>query len=148
MKTKFIIFSSLLIFLISCSSSISSLRENPSDYNGKVVTINGDVTETFSIALTGTMIYLLYDKTGTIPVFTIKKRKIGDSVNIKAKVFAIVTKGAVNNVDNVIERIIQYLKDNDIIHGRLVDLTGKGIAKLMKIILAKSEGSYLLVELI
>lgn len=147
MKKHLLIFSLITIILTSCTTTISSLRQTPSEYNGKQVRLQGDVTETFRIPATGTMIYLIYDGTGTIPVFTINKRRIGQSLNIKAMVFAVATKGVSKNVDIVIDKIIQYLKDNDIIKGKFVDLTGRGIAKLMKVILAKSEGSYLLVEI-
>jgi hypothetical protein len=136
----------LTLMLLGCSTSISNIRENPVKYSGKSVSFRGEVTEAFSIPLTGSMIYLLYDKTGTIPVFSKEDREAGDSIKLKAKVLALETHGAVDNVDDVAEKITDYLGDNNLIQGRLVDLSAAGISKVVKIVLAKTQGSYLLIE--
>ena len=136
----------LTLLLLDCSASISNIRENPVKYSGQSVSLRGEVTEAFSIPLTGTMIYLLYDKTGTIPVYSKEDRKAGDSIKLRAKVLALETHGAVDNVDDVSESITDYLSDNNLVQGRLVDITAAGISKVVKVVLAKTEGSYLLIE--
>jgi hypothetical protein len=146
MKKLFLLNLLLSLLLLGCSSSISAIREHPVKYNGKSISLHGDVTETISIPLSGTMIFLLYDKTGTIPVFTTKKRKAGDKIKLKAKVLAIETHGAVDNVDVVAEKIKDYLKEKNLIQGKLVDLTAVGIGKVVKVVLKKTQGSYFLIE--
>jgi hypothetical protein len=146
MKKLFLLSIVLPLLFLGCSASISNIRANPVKYNGEIISLSGDVTETMSIPLTGSMIYLLYDKTGTIPVFSSEKRKAGDSISLKAKVLALETHGAVDNVDDVADKITDYLSENNLIQGRLVDLSALGISKVVKVVLAKTQGSYLLIE--
>jgi hypothetical protein len=69
----------LLLFLlasvaIACSgifpTSISKIIDNPRDYDGKKVTVSGEVTETFSFFVL--KYFVVDDGTGTITVVTQK----------------------------------------------------------------------------
>ncbi len=136
----------LVTALNACSTSISNIRQDPADYNGKTLGLSGEVTEAFAIPLTGSMIYLLYDRTGTIPVFSAHDREPGDKVSLQAKVVALETDGAVDDVDEVADNITDYLRENDLIQGRLVDLGATGISSVVKLVLRKTQGSYFLIE--
>ena len=145
MKKLFLITFSIFL-LLGCSSSISAIREHPVRYNGKSISLHGDVTETISIPLSGTMIFVLYDKTGSIPVFTTQKRTTGDEIKLKARVIAIENSEAIGNVENVAEKITDYLKEANLLQGKIVDLTALGIGRVVKVVLEKTQGSYFLIE--
>ena len=74
---------------IACSgifpTPISRIIENPRDYDGKTVTISGEVTETFAFFVL--KYFVLDDKTGTITVITQKPlpRK-GEKIRVKGEV--------------------------------------------------------------
>ena len=66
------------------------------------------------------------------------------SGRLEPTVYGIVDR--VDNVDGVSENITDYIRENDLIQGRLVDLTAIGISRVVKIVLAKTQGSYFLIE--
>ena len=74
---------------IACSgifpTPISRIIENPRDYDGKTVTVSGEVAETFAFFVL--KYFVLDDKTGTITVITQKPlpRK-GAKIRVKGEV--------------------------------------------------------------
>jgi hypothetical protein len=84
----------LLLFLlasvvIACSgifaTPISKILDNPRDYDGKTVTVSGEVTETFSFFVL--KYFVLDDGTGTITVVTEKALpKKGTKIRVKGEV--------------------------------------------------------------
>ena len=83
----------LLIFLaaaaIACSAifttSIKKIIDSPRDYDGKTVTVSGEVTETFSLFVV--KYFVVDDGTGTITVVTKKALpKKGTKLRVKGKV--------------------------------------------------------------
>lgn len=84
----------LLLFLltfvaIACdgifSTRISRIIDNPRDYDGKKVTVSGEVTETFSFFVL--KYFVLDDKSGTITVITQKPLpKKGSKLRVKGEV--------------------------------------------------------------
>jgi len=79
----------LVSFAIACngiiSTPISNIIDNPRDYDGKRVTVSGEVTETFSFFVL--KYFIVDDKTGTIAVVTQKVLpKKGAKIRVKGEV--------------------------------------------------------------
>ena len=83
----------LLIFLaavsMACSGILSTpikkIIDNPRDYDGKTVTVSGEVTETFSLFVV--KYFVVDDGSGTITVVTQKTLpKKGTKIQVKGKV--------------------------------------------------------------
>jgi len=84
----------LLLFLfasvaIACSgvfsTPISKIVDNPRDYDGKKVTVSGEVTETFSFFVM--KYFVVDDGTGTITIVTQKALpKKGTKIRVKGEV--------------------------------------------------------------
>jgi len=83
----------LLFFLaaaaIACSAifatSIKKIIDNPRDYDGKTVTVSGEVTETFSFFVL--KYFVVDDGTGTITIVTPKALpKKGTKIRVKGEV--------------------------------------------------------------
>jgi hypothetical protein len=67
------------------TTPISRIIDNPRDYEGKTVTISGEVTETFSFFVL--KYFVVDDGTGTITVITQKALpKKGSKIRVKGKV--------------------------------------------------------------
>ncbi len=84
----------LLLFLLASvalacngilTTPISKITDNPRDYDGKTVTVSGEVTETFSFFVL--KYFVVDDGTGTITVVTDKALpKKGSKIRVKGKV--------------------------------------------------------------
>lgn len=87
-----LLLSALLLSVCGCSGSwpssptpIKALLDRPRDYEGKIVTISGEVTEVFSLIVVKT--FSLRDKTGEIVVVTERiSPKKGDHIAVKGTV--------------------------------------------------------------
>jgi len=67
------------------TTPINRIIDNPRDYDGKTVTVSGEVTETFSFFVL--KYFVLDDGTGTITVITRKPLpKKGSKIRVKGKV--------------------------------------------------------------
>lgn len=95
--------------------SINKLKSNPDRYCGDNVRLRGDVTFKASIPLTGMLVYILDDGSGSVLVFSAFPKEKGDRVSIRADVVAYVGEENKKGREKVIERISDYLVDKDIL---------------------------------
>ncbi len=91
MKTsiKFFYICAIVLAIVACESIVSTpinkIIENPRDYNGKTVTISGEVTEIFSLFVI--KYFVVKDKTGEIVVVTERPLpKQGSTIKVKGTV--------------------------------------------------------------
>ncbi len=79
----------IVIFLFACDNlkpaSIAKIQDNPRDYAGKIVTIEGTVTEVFSLLIV--KYFIVNDSTGEIAVVTRKPLpKTGKKITVRGRV--------------------------------------------------------------
>jgi hypothetical protein len=80
-----LIISSILISCGLFSTPIKKIVENPRDYDGKTVTISGEVRETFSLFVV--RYFIIADRTGEITVITSRPLpKEGSNIRVKGVV--------------------------------------------------------------
>ena len=87
-KTALLLFF-LAVAAIACNAilatPIKKIIDNPRDYDGKTVTVSGEVTETFSLFVV--KYFVVDDGTGTITVVTDRALpKKGTKIRVKGKV--------------------------------------------------------------
>ena len=108
-RIKIIIIMAVIFFLSSCNNSIlttpiGKIVNNPRDYEGKVVKVSGEVTESMNLLLI--KYFRLKDKTGEIYIVTDKiLPKQGASTSVKGHVQEAFTIGA--------EQFIVIMEDNE-----------------------------------
>ena len=90
-KRRFIVIALTMIFLLSAcqggfvSTPIGKIVSNPRDYEGKIVKINGTVTQSMNLMVL--KYFALRDNTGEIYVVTNRiLPKQGEAVNVKGHV--------------------------------------------------------------
>ena len=88
------IIAGLLVTLTGCASvtPIGNLLNNPAEYDGKTVQIEGEVGE--AAGGLGMGAYQVRDKTGTIPVVTATSPpRTGSQIGVKGKFQSVITLG-------------------------------------------------------
>ena len=85
----------IMVLVAGCSyAKISDIKANPSQYEGKVVTVSGTVNETYWLSILSTGAYQIDDGSGTIWVVVEKAPPAkGEKTTVKGKVTTAVTIG-------------------------------------------------------
>lgn len=143
---KYLSFPIIILLLISCTTKIEDLKNNPVYYAGKEVNVSGKITKIVNIPLTNYSFFELKDISDNIIVLTTRDYNLKEEVNINANVVALDTSNNENNSLNVIRSIEKMLIREYNVDEKGVKLTAEAISYYLTGILDALEATYFLLE--
>ena len=143
---KKIILILVVLSLFSCTTTVSSLKSNPSKYAGKIVSIKGNVQKVISIPFTDFAVYELADSNSDIILFSGKKYNKGSNITLNVEVVGFDGKNESESAKNVIKNIETFLLKNSDLKKSDVTNISKNVSSVITKFLITVNGSYFLID--
>lgn len=144
---KKVLIISLLLAVMSCATKIESIKNSPEKYVGEVVPVKGRVSKVVSIPFTDYSFFELTDNSDNIIIFTLKDKKKGEVVKIRAEVIGYDSTNQVKSTEFIVERVREFfnttLKSSDDNFDKSAEKVGNFISKTLN----SMKATYFLIEL-
>jgi hypothetical protein len=132
--------------VLGCTTSIESIRQNPGQYAGKEVRIQGEITKKMPLPLTDYSLCIVNGTSEEMILFALKDYSKGDMIMTTVHVIGASEQGARKSAQQIADSLIEFLIENKVTERKIAERISKGLVMVVSNITGAVEGSYLLVE--
>lgn len=105
----------LSLFVFSCSTSLSDIRDNPGDYIGERLVVSGEVTQSVAIPFTDTSVCILSDGDASIIVLSQRRVAVGDRLRVDGELVGFDGESFGDDVSESVESLSDALVEREIL---------------------------------
>jgi hypothetical protein len=134
------------VLTAGCSTSVSALRGDPARYVGRTLSISGEVGRVIPIPFTEYSVYMLEDRSGSIPVFSNRERESGSRVMIRAEVVGYADTGDEREAERAAKSVREFLVKHELAGEESARRIADGIIGTVSRLQTALEGTYFLIE--